>query len=177
MATEIPEQPETIAAETGRRWTDGVRSLAGRLPLPGLRWPRLRRWQLIALGVLTLLFAMWAAVSISFSSTHSAQMYVVDGRAIGIPPPTEELDFGDVPLGVGMERKLTLENNSPIPTRVSIFVVGGIRDFIEIEDAFFTLGPGDKRTIVLEARSLVGAEAKKYTGRVVVVETPWPYPW
>ncbi len=176
MVREISEQPETIETSR-RRWTERLRSLAGRLPLPRPRLPTLRRWQLIALAALGLLFLVWASVSFSFSSTHSAQMYVVDDRAIGIPPPSEELDFGDVPLGVGMERKLTLENNSPIPTRVTIFVVGGIRDFIEIEDAFFTLGPGDKRTITLEARSLVGAEAKKYTGRVVVVETPWPYPW
>ena len=175
MARAIPK-PNTLSPPRLQRWTERLRSATGRLPLPHLRLPRLRRWQVITLSVLGLLFLVWASVSISFSSLHSAQMYVVDDRGIGIPPPTEELDFGDVPLGVGMERKLTLENSSPIPTRVAIFAIGGIRDFIEIEDAFFTLGPGDDRTIVLEARSLVGAEPKKYTGRVVVVQTPW-LPW
>ncbi len=175
MAREISEQPETIETSR-RRWTERLRSLAGRLPLPRPRLPTLRRWQLIALAAFGLLFLMWASVSISFSSIHSAQMFVVEDRLIGIPPPNE-FDFGDVPMGVGIERGLTLKNGSPVPTRVTIFVTGNIRDFVEIEDAFFTLRPGEERTIILEGRALVGAEPKKYTGRVVVVQTPWLFPW
>jgi len=176
MTAEITDQPASPAAGARERLARRLRLAAGRLRVPRPHFPRLKGWQLIVLGLLGVLILVWVSVTISFTSLHSAQMYVVEGRAIGIPPPTEELDFGDVPLGVEMERKLTLTNGSPFPTRVTIFAVGGIRDFIEIEDAFFTLGPGDERTILLEGRGLVGAEARKYTGRVVVIQTPWPIP-
>jgi len=158
-------------------WRRRVAGWRPRLTMPRLRWPALARWQLIALAVVVALLVVWSGATIGFTRTYPAQVFVMDTGTIGIPPPLETLDFGDAPRGTGIERKITLENNSPIPLRVFVFAYGDIRDFIEIDDAFFKLGPRDSHTIVVEARPLASAEAKKYEGRVVVVQTPWPFPW
>ncbi len=81
------------------------------------------------------------------------------------------------PRGTGIERKITLQNDSPIPMRVFVFAWGDIRDLISIDDAFFKLDAGDEHTILFELRAPASAEAKKYDGRVFVVQTPWPFPW
>lgn len=156
------------------RWHERLRSWRPRLAIP---WPRLARWQLITLAVLVALLVVWSGTTLGFSKTYSAQLFVVDTGAIGIPPPVESLDFGDLPRGTAVEREITLENNSPIPLRVFVVAWGDIRDLISIDDAFFRLGAGDEHTILLEARAPASAEAKKYGGRVVVVQTPWPFPW
>lgn len=175
MAKQMDE-PITPSGGTG-----GALSWGGRLrswrPRLGLRWPQLARWQLIALGVLVALLVLCSGATLGFTKTYSAQAVVVETGTIGIPPPLESLDFGDMPLGVVVERQITLENNSPIPLRVFVFVWGDIRHLISIDDAFFRLGSGDEHTIVLEGRAPASAEAKKYDGRVAVVQTPWPFPW
>lgn len=175
MATQIDE-PVAPSGGTGDAlsWRRRLRSWRPRL---ALHWPRLARWQLVALGVLVTLLVVWSGTTLGFTKTYSAQVFVVDTGAIGIPPPLESLDFGDVPRGAAVERKIALENNSPIPLRVFVFAWGDIRDLISIDDAFFRLGAGDEHTIVLEARAPASAEAKKYDGRVVVLQTPWPVPW
>lgn len=175
MAKQMDE-PMTGGGGTGAAlsWRDRLPSWRPRL---GFRWPRLARWQIIALGVLVALFVVWSGTTLGFSKTYSAQMYVVDTGTIGIPPPIESLDFGDMPRGAAIERSIAVENDSPIPLRVFVFAWGDIRDLISIDDAFFRVGPGDDHTIILEARAPASAEAKKYDGRVAVVQMPWPFPW
>ena len=146
-------------------------------PRLALRWPALNRWQLIALGLVVTLLVVWSGSTIGLTKTYSAQVFVVEGGAIGIPPPLESLDFGDAPRGTGIERRITLKNDSPIPLRVFVFAWGDIRDLISIDDAFFKLGAGGEHSILFELRAPASAEAKKYDGRVFVVQTPWPFPW
>jgi len=175
MATQIDEPVSPGGGSGGAlSWRDRLPSWRPRL---GFRLPRLARWQLIALGVLVALLVVSSGATLGLSKSYSAQIFVVEGGTIGIPPPLERLDFGDAPRGTVVERKIGLENDSPIPLRVFVFALGGIRDFISIDDAFFKLGSGDEHTIVLEAKPPASAEAKKYEGRVVVVQMPWPFPW
>ena len=178
MAKQIDE-PMALDGGSGNAlsWRDRLPSWRPRLAMPRLRWPALARWQLIALGVVVAYLVIWSGTTLGFSKTYSAQMFVTDSGAIGIPPPLETLDFGDVPRGAAIERKITIENDSPIPLRVFVFTWGDIRDLISIDDAFFRVGAGDEHTIVLEARGPASGEAKKYDGRVVVVQTPWLFPW
>ncbi len=175
MATQIDEPVSPGGGSGGTlSWRDRLPSWRPRL---GFRWPQLARWQLIALGALVALLVVSSGATLGLSKTYYAQVYVVDGGTIGIPPPLEWLDFGDAPRGTAVERKIGLKNDSPIPLRVFVFAMGDIRDFIAIDDAFFKLGPGDEHTIVVEARPPASSEAKKYDGRVVVVQMPWPFPW
>lgn len=176
MARRGPRHSKTPEVQVSEGWRARLRSLAGRLPRPRLRWPRLRRWQLAALGVLVLLLAVWVGVSIGSSRMYSAQMYVVEGGSVGIPPPIE-LDFGDLPRGMAIDRKITLENNGFVPMRVTIVEWGNISDFVDISDAFFTLRPGEERTVTFTATSWMSAEAKKYSGKILVTQVPWPFPW
>ena len=153
-------------------------SIGRRLPRRlTLRRPRLTRLRLAILGVIGVLFVIWAAVAISSTSIYSTQLVVVDGNAIGIPPPDNSLDFGDVPPGGYLERSMQFENNGSIPTAVMILEWGGVRDLVGLSDAFFTLDPGDEKVVTFEARPPASAEAKKYTGKVVVVRVPWWLPW
>ena len=174
MVKQMEESVSKPAAAVAGSWRDRLPSWRPRLALP---WPQLTRWQLIALGVVVLLLVVLSGTTLGLSKSYSAQIFVVEGGTIGIPPPLERLDFGDAPLGTVVERKIGLKNDSPIPLRVFVFALGDIRDFIAIDDAFFKLGPGDEHTIVVEAMPPASAEAKKYEGRVVVVQMPWPFPW
>lgn len=174
MVKQMEEPVSRPAAAVVGSWRSRLPAWRPRL---ALRWPQLARWQLIALAVVAFLLVLLSGTTLGLSTSYSAQIFVVEGGAIGLPPPLERLDFGDAPRGVVVERKIGLENNSPIPLRVFVFAMGDIRDFITVDDAFFRLGPGDEHTIVVEARPPASAEAKKYEGRVVVVQMPWPFPW
>lgn len=176
MARDAPEHSETRTRRGLRRPREWLRSLRGRLTRGQLRVPRLRRWQMAALAVVAVLLLLWFGVSIASSRMYSAQMYVVEGGSIGIPPPIE-LDFGDLPRGMAIDRKITLKNNGFVPMRVTIVEWGNIRDFVDVSDAFFTLRPGEERTVTFTATSWLSAEAKKYSGKVLVAQVPWPFPW
>ncbi len=54
---------------------------------------------------------------------------------------------------------------------------GGVRDLVGLSDAFFTLDPGEEKVVTFEARPPASAEAKAYTGKVIVVRVPWWTPW
>ncbi len=142
-----------------------------------LRRPRMTRLRWAVVGVIAVLFVLWVAVAVSSISVYSTQMVVVDGNAIGIPPPDEFLDFGDVPYGGYLERSILFQNNGRIPTAVMILEWGGVRDLVGLSDAFFTLDPGDEKVVTFKARPPASAEAKEYTGKVIVVRVPWWTPW
>jgi hypothetical protein len=157
------EQPGRL-----RRWWDAVR---GRL-----RFPRLTRWRLAAIGVIALILLVWSGVAVSSTTMYSATVLVSAEPGIGLPPPTNTLDFGDVSPGLNMTRKLTLTNDGHFDSYVAIIVTGGIRDFLSVSDAFFVLEKGDERTVEFKVRPPMNAEAKRYSGRVFIVRMPWT-PW
>ncbi len=177
MATDLPERSGGIEAGAGRRWMRNLGSVLRRMLTPWT-WslPRLGRWRLVGLGATLLLLSLWAGVTIGFTSMHSAEVLVVEGGSIGIPPPVNAFDFGDVPQVGGIERRLTVDNGSPIPIGVSVVVIGGIRNMINIDDAFFTVGPGEEHTVLIELKPGRSAEPKRYTGKVLIIKTPW-IPW
>lgn len=92
---------------------------------------------------------------------------------VAFNPTTERLDFGDMSRGSAQTRHLTLENNGSLPTRVSIILMGEVRDFISMSDAFFTLDPGEIRQVDFTLNVPAAVEVKSYSGRVVIVRTPW----
>ncbi len=167
---------EEATAGLMRRLRELWDSLAQRWPRrlrPGK--PRLTRLRLAVLSIVVLLLVLWGAVAVSSTSIYSAQVVVLDSPAIGVPPP-EGLDFGDIPRGNSAERKITFENNGRIPTAAVIVEWGGIRGLLKISDAFFTLDPGDKKEVAFRAEAPAGGEAKKYSGKVIVLRVPWWWP-
>lgn len=146
-----------------------------------LRRPRVTRLRLAVLAVVAVLLLLWGAVAVASTSIYSAQVLVVEGGSVGIPPPND-LDFGDLPVAGGSQKKIVFENNGRVPTGVMILEWGGIRDLMKISDAFFTLDPGDEREITFTVEpppsSLPeGAAEKGYSGKVVVIRAPWWWPW
>ena len=104
---------------------------------------------------------------------YSATVLVTEGSH-GIAPPGNPFDFGDLPPTASIEHKITLNNDGKLDTYVMIIVSGEIRDFLDIEDAFFNLDPGQEREILVKLTVPGTAEpGKRYDGRVVVTYLPW----
>jgi hypothetical protein len=156
--------------QTGRlhRWWDGLRQR--------LHLPRLTRWRLVAIGVIAVMLLVWSGVAVSSTTMYSATVLVKGESAIGLPPPTDTLDFGDVSPGFNMSRRLTLTNDGHFDSYVAIIVTGGIRDFLSVDDAFFVLDKGEERTVEFKVRPPINAEEKRYSGRIFIVRLPWT-PW
>ena len=180
MARDVSEGLPTGPPGRARRLRDFWGSLAERWPRRlRLRRPRLTRLRLAVLGVVVVLVVLWGAVAVASTSIYSAQVVVVEGGAVGIPPPND-LDFGDLPPRAVAEKKIAFENNGRVPTGVLIIEWGGIGDLMAISDAFFTLDPGDEKEVTFTVDpppSALSGEAKKYSGRVIVVQVPWWTPW
>jgi len=140
----------------------------------GRRLPKITVRRLIVAGVLLGVVA-WLFAVVSSVTVYSTQLVVVDGNAIGIPPPTASLDFGDVPRGGQLERSIRFENSGIMPTAVLVIEWGGARDFTRVSDASFSLGPGEEKTVTFDARPPASAPAKAYKGKVIVLRIPWPF--
>jgi hypothetical protein len=196
IRTESPSKHRTprdneVAAGDGRHrgspsraagWGQRLGDLWGSLVQHWPRWlrvrlPRFKLWQLAIIGVVLLVFVLWLTAVAQSTSKYSASVLVTNGRH-GIAPPGNPFDFGDLPPTASMDNKLTFKNDGRMDTYIMIGVFGEIRDFIDIEDAFFNLKPGQEREILLKLSVPSTAEpGKRYTGRVVITRLPWGLPW
>jgi hypothetical protein len=158
-----------------------LRALWERLPAAlrrRLRLFRVTRWRLAVLGAVLLVVLAWGAVAVSSTTMYSTTVLFEEQEGgIGIPPPFESLDFGDVPRGMSMHRDVILENNGKLDSYVLIFSWGGIRDFLSIDDAFFNIAPGEEHNVDFSVRAPANAPAERKSGRVFVVRVPWWWPW
>jgi hypothetical protein len=175
-------EPARSGGILGPAWAVGgrLRALWERLPAilrRRLRLPRLTRWRLAALGTILLVVLAWGSVAVSSTTMYSSTVLFTQDVGIGIPPPFENLDFGDVPRGLPMHRDVILDNNGKLDTYVLVFSWGGIRDFLSIDDAFFNLSPGEQRTVNFSVRAPENAPEKRYSGRVFIVRLPWWWPF
>jgi hypothetical protein len=160
----------------------GLRELGGSLARRWPRWlrlrlPKLKLWQLAVLGLLLLFVTLWLTATATSTSTYSASLLVTEGRH-GIPPPGNPFDFGDLPPGASSDNMHTFTNDGKTDIYIMIGVFGGIRDFIDIEDAFFTLKPGEERQILVKLSVPPTAEpGKHYSGKVIITRMPFWVPW
>ena len=145
-----------------------------------LHRPRLTRLRLAVLAGVAVLVFLWGAAAVASTTTYSAQIVVVGvDQPVGLAPPVGQLDFGDLPPGIASEKSIMFENSGRVPTAVMILEWGGIRDLLQVGDAFFTLDPGGKKEVVFKVEpppSAVSGEAKEYSGRVIVIRAPWWWP-
>lgn len=176
------QQPPAPSAQEELRRAVAAESQAvvvGR-PRGWRRWlprPRLTRTRVIVLGVLGLIFLIWALVLARSTTMYDSTVLITGQSGIGLPPPTEELDFGDIGPGLNMSRELILTNDGQFDTFVMIVSVGSIRDFLHIDDAFFVLDKGEEKRVRFEIISPDGAERKRYDGKVLVFRIPWGLPF
>jgi len=138
---------------------------------------RIQRWQLMISGGIALAFLLWGLIVASTVTTYDATVLFTESRSIGLPPPVEYLDFGDVPTGLPMHRKLTLANEGKVNTYMLIISRGGIRDFLSISDAFFNLAPGETKDVELTALAPVNIQDGRHNGKVYVIRLPWIKLW
>jgi len=168
------ERHQGIASRLRRR----LAALGQRLPAPvRRRLPRFTRWRLAALAGIILLMLLWSGAAASSTSIYSATVLVTE-TTHGIADPNALFDFGDLPPTAAIDHKLTLKNDGRMNTYIMIMTFGGIRDFLDLEDAFFNLEPGEEREILVKLTVPSTAEpGKRYSGRVVVTRLPWGLPW
>jgi hypothetical protein len=145
-----------------------------RLPAPmRKRLPRFTRWRLALLAGILLLMLLWSGVAATSTSIYSAQ-FLVTATTNTIAPPDALFDFGGLPPTASITHKLTLKNDGKLNTYVTIMVFGNIRAFLDIDDAFFNLKPGQEREIDVKLTVPSTAQPdKQYNGRVVVTRLPW----
>lgn len=176
MAREISEPVAGAGGE--RRLRDLWGALARRWPRQlALRRLRLTRFKLAVLGVLGVVFLLWSAVTALSTTTYSTTVLFTEGGGIGIPPPLENLDFGDVPRGMDMHRNVILENNGKLDAFVVVITWGGIRDFLHVDDAFFNLGTREKHNVDFSVYAPANMPESRHSGRVFIVRLPWWWPF
>lgn len=187
-SADTPEDPQPLGSEggadddsrqsSGGRLRQRLAAGAERLPAPlrrRLSW--FTRWRLVLLGGIILLLLLWSGSAATSTSVYSASVLITETRH-GIAPPDALFDFGDLPPTAAIDHKLTLKNDGRMDTYVMIMVFGGIRDFLDIDDAFFNLGSGEEREILVRLSVPSTAEpGKRFSGRVVITRLPWGLPW
>ena len=163
------ESPPGIAGRLRRR----LAGVGERLPAPvKRRLPRFTRWRLVLLAGILLLMLLWSGVAATSTSIYSAK-FLVTATTNTIAPPDALFDFGGLPPTASITHKLTLKNDGKLNTYVTIMVFGDIRDFLDIEDAFFNLNPGQEREIDVKLTVPSTAQPdKEYNGRVVFTRLP-----
>ena len=166
------QSERTQPQATGLALRSAVRRLLSRYR-PHTRKQYVYLGLVVFLGLLAMLQCRW-------TQTYSTQVLVLRAVAgsetsIGVNPTTERLDFGDLQQGLSETRFVTLENGR-LPNRVTIIIYGGIRDFISVDDAFFTMDPNETRRIEFHIAVPSNAETKVHRGRVMIFRTPW-LPW
>ena len=168
---------ESLQGIAGRLWRK-LAAIGQRLPASArTRVPRFTRWRLALLAGIILLVLLWSGVAATSTSIYSATVLVTETRH-GIADPGALFDFGDLPPTASIEHKLTLKNDGRLDTYVTIVIFGDIRDFLDIEDAFFNLASGEEREILVKLSVPSTAEpGKRFGGRVVVTRLPWGLPW
>ena len=140
-----------------------------RLPVVG----RIGGWQLIlGLGLLAGL-TMWGSVFVRSVTVYPTTVLFTQERSIGLPPPVEDLDFGDVPAGLPISRKVILENDGRSDVYVGVVAIGGIRGFMENSDMFFSMTPGETKDIDFTVHAPVNMTDQRYDGTVFIFRLPW----
>jgi hypothetical protein len=173
-AAVLAESEYGIAGRLGQR----LAAIGERLPAPvRTRLAGFTRWRLALLVGIILLMLLWFGAAATSTSIYSSTVLITESTH-GIADPKALFDFGDLPPTAGIDHKLTLKNDGKLNTYVTIMVFGDIRDFLDIEDAFFNLKPGQEREILVKLTVPSTAEpGKRYNGRVVVTRLPWWAPW
>jgi len=131
-----------------------------------------KRYIVIAVvAVVLLIVALFFAQSVSW---YSAQVVAKEGGSpIGFAPFTDRLDFGEIPAGGVITRKLTLENNSSIDNYIVIFIMGGVGDLVSIEPSSFTLREGETREVDFKLFMPASATPDQvFSGNVVIMRFP-----
>jgi hypothetical protein len=149
-------------------------AIAGHLPAPvRTLLGGFTRWRIALLAGILLLMLLWSGAAATSTSIYSATVLVTESRH-GIADPKALFDFGDLPPTAAIDHKMTLKNDGKLDTYMMIMVFGDIRDFLDIQDAFFNLKPGQEREILVKLAVPSTAEpGKRYNGRVVVTRLPW----
>lgn len=175
MAQDLPPETNQPQAREGvalkHRFLPWLRRRLSRLV------PRTRKQQ--ALYVLIFLLFLFTLFEWRSSTSYRAVVVVTpeETRTIGIgPPDTSLFDFGELPQGGAATAALILQNKGPIPARFFIVPMGNIRQFIKLDEAFILLKPGEAQVVEVTAVVPRTAKVGEYSGRVLVIRTPWP-PW
>ncbi len=127
----------------------------------------------VILWVLVIVLIFLAYVSLD-ANKYRALVKVIDGEGkVGVNPTDEALDFGDLSRGTAAVRRVTIDNDTPIPMFIITFKTGGIRTLMKTDKNYFRLAPREEAqinfTTYMPASAVVG---DTYDGRVFLFKIP-----
>lgn len=130
-------------------------------------------WDKFLLWVLVIVLVFLAYVSLD-ANKYPALVRVIEGEGkVGVNPTDEALDFGDLSRGTAAVRRVTIDNNTPIPMYIVAFKIGGIRTLMKVDKNYFRLAPREETQINFTTYMPASAEiGKEYTGRVFLFKIP-----
>lgn len=129
--------------------------------------------RLAAVAVI-LSIALTTAVEIIAAQRYRVSVQVVDDATLGINPLDDSLDYGDMPLGAGQTRFVTLSNDSDRAAYIWVVTVGSAGKLIKIDRSHFVLAGGESQRVGFAMRVPPSAPKKQYTGTVHIFRFPYP---
>lgn len=120
---------------------------------------------LMVLVILGLSIGMYSLLdSFYVYDTAVVPINVSVGNVIGFNLDRDALNMGTIPEGGSAERNFTITNDLGKTSRIKIVKLGEIKGWIFLSDNGFTLGPEEKKDILVEVRPPEDAERGKYKG-------------
>lgn len=129
--------------------------------------------RLIAIAVL-LSIMLTVAVEVIAAQRYRVTVQVVDDATLGINPLDDSLDYGDMPLGAGQTRFVTLSNDSERAAYIWVVTIGSAGKLIKVDRSHFVLAGGETQQVGFAMRVPPSAPKKRYTGTVHIFRLPYP---
>jgi hypothetical protein len=134
----------------------------------------MKKWQIILTIVIAVL-AVLVFIFFSWADMYSSQAVAKEaGSSIDMAPFPDRIDFGDIPQGDTVTKKVVMTNNGNNDNTIKVFVLGSIAQLVDVVPGkSFTLKAGE--TVNLNFRLSMPASApvgKKFSGRIIIFTLP-----
>lgn len=129
------------------------------------------------IGVILLVIFLFVFYVVLDANKYEATVHVISGEGrVGVNPTTERLDFGDLSPGTAAVRRVTIQNDTPIPMYVAVFRIGRINELMELDQNFFTVPRGAKEQLEFTVYMPASAtDGDTLGGRVYIFKIPGPW--
>jgi hypothetical protein len=129
--------------------------------------------------VLIFILAIFLSVSITefvyffykikYVKVYDLKLSVSDRVGFALGAEEKEINFGSLPIGSSIVRKIFIANNGTTPLLANFIVTGNIKEFIYIENRSLTLDSGGERIVGINAVVLKDSEFGNYTGKLILI--------
>ncbi len=119
---------------------------------------------LLAVSLILIIFSIYLWISRPLESKILNVEFIID-KNIGVNLNSSELNFGKVPIGGSVFKRVIIENNYEFSIKIKIFVSKSISDFILIEKEY-VLSPEEKIFVPIILNVPETASFGNYSGKI-----------